>query len=1023
MQGSYGQLSVTPGSSLGMTPLEFIQNHLVGTGITILPGATFNGSTEPLNSPLRPALTQDQVGSFTTTGGAATQLGIDGGVILSSGKVQNTIAGRPTSNATGGDGDPDLFILAGVDDFDKSVLEFDFIPETDVMTFRYVFSSVEFDTYCGEQFNDAFGLFLSGPNIRGGLGFQNDAVNIARLPDGSSYVNIHNICAADEGNTGFGKYSWWTPEPHVYFSYNRFTYVYVASYPVECGETYHMKFAIGDAGDHGWDSGVFLEQNSFSSNNFTPTLDFSNPETGELLIPGCSNLDLSYTIPHEKTTDLIIDLEISPSGTATQADNLPNPFPPQVVIPAGQTQSPAITIEALPAAIPGPDKTLIIKAFVTTCAVLNTATSSFTIRYHEILSVNAPPVTTCSGETATLATTVYGGQVFLSSNSYHYLWSTGATTSAISVNPGPGHHVYSVSVTDACGQTATAQTWVDAGTIPGPAGIINGTAAICTPAFGYVFSIDEIPGADGYIWAIPAGASIISGNNTHSIAVDFSTSAISANISVRGHNTYCGDGTGSDLPLVIYPNPEAAGPISGNNMVCQGPSSLVYSIAPLAYATSYDWLLPPGVTIVSGSGTNQISCLFTSSAVSGNFTVRGQNTECGFGDPSTLAVSITPLPGDAGTISSMNGSEVCRQQTGVAYSIPPIPNVSVYLWNYTGTGANLTSNGPDLLIDFSTTATSGILSVKGQNSCGDGMLSSPFFIMVKPKPAVEFTVCNTIITTKNGRPILLKGGTPTGSNGVYSGPGVSMVSPQNYVFDPASSSVVGGNASNGADNLVKYSYTNSQGCSDDQTIAITVYGSNAGDPCPGIVKDHRDNKIYPTFIPGPGSNSSCWMAANLNYGAFRNTATVQTDNCIVEKYCPGNNEAQCESEGGFYQWKEIMEYQQSNNFQDICPAGWHVPSSLEWEGLIDAVTGLTSGDGLAGSFLMYPTGFFALPGGICYLDHSWAFTTGSPVASMFWTSTPNGIKPVARGINTINQSVSKYESSGTNAFLVRCVKN
>ena len=166
---SRSQLTVVQGSDIGMTPLEFVQTYLVGTGVAVS-NATYNGSSEPLNSTNRiPLKARDQVGSFSNAGGAISQLGIGGGVLLSTGYAANAKAGlNPDADMWGtsqpAESDPDLVILAGITVHDKSILEFDFVPQTDVVTFRYVFSSIEFDGFCG-SINDAFGLFLSGPAL------------------------------------------------------------------------------------------------------------------------------------------------------------------------------------------------------------------------------------------------------------------------------------------------------------------------------------------------------------------------------------------------------------------------------------------------------------------------------------------------------------------------------------------------------------------------------------------------------------------------------------------------------------------------------------------------------------------------------------------------------------------------------------------------------------------------------------------------------------------------------------------
>ena len=650
------QLSVVQGSTVGMTPLQFVQTYLVGQGVTVT-NATFNDLPDPLNSITRPALIQDQIGSFGTTAGATTQLGLNGGVILSTGKAQNAIVGSNTSIPTGGETDPDLVILATppssptpIAVHDKSVLEFDFIPETDVITFRYVFASVEFDDYCpapgNPDFNDAFGLFLSGPGIVGNAGFLNDAVNIALLPSGNNYVNIANICSADNGNhTVNGVYSWWNL-PKTYYSYNRFSYVFTATRQVTCGQTYHMKFAIGDAWDDKWDSGVFLEQNSFSSTDISLTTSFSNPQTGSFLIPDCSTSDLICHIGQVKSSDVVIDLSIDVSGTASQADILPNPFPTQVVIVAGQIQSAPITIQAVPSSSPPPDKTLVIKAFNLNCAATAPITTSLIIKYNDVLSVSVPPQTMCYGSSATLTATVTGGQPIVPSNTYSYLWSNSATTPSITVSPGPGNNPYSVAVTDACNQSITKQTSVDVGVVPLISGIITGPTDICPPESNIIYTVPSTPGADSYHWFLPLGATITNGGNTNSITVSFDNTAVSGTISVYGINLICGNGTPSTpLFVTINPKPYPAGAITGPATVCQGETGKIFSVSPIPNATSYIWTLPPGAGITSGNGTNSITVAFNNTSVSGQVSVIGHNLLCGDGTASVgypVLVNLKP---------------------------------------------------------------------------------------------------------------------------------------------------------------------------------------------------------------------------------------------------------------------------------------------------------------------------------------------------------------------------------------------
>lgn len=92
---------------------------------------------------------------------------------------------------------------------------------------------------------------------------------------------------------------------------------------------------------------------------------------------------------------------------------------------------------------------------------------------------------------------------------------------------------------------------------------------------------------------------------------------------------------------IHYKLPAAAGNISGPATVCQGQSSVTYTIPIIANATSYVWSLPTGAS--GTSTTNSITVNYSVSALSGNITVMGNNS-CGNGTSSTLTITVNPLP-------------------------------------------------------------------------------------------------------------------------------------------------------------------------------------------------------------------------------------------------------------------------------------------------------------------------------------------------------------------------------------------
>jgi len=98
-------------------------------------------------------------------------------------------------------------------------------------------------------------------------------------------------------------------------------------------------------------------------------------------------------------------------------------------------------------------------------------------------------------------------------------------------------------------------------------------------------------------------------------------------------------------------------------------------------------------------------------------------------------------PGNAGSISGE--STVCHGQTGVIYSVPAITNATGYEWTLPQ-GATITSgaNTNQITVSFSSSSTSGSISVYGTNYCnvGNGGVSPNYTITVVPLPVEPIAV-------------------------------------------------------------------------------------------------------------------------------------------------------------------------------------------------------------------------------------------------------------------------------------------
>lgn len=171
---------------------------------------------------------------------------------------------------------------------------------------------------------------------------------------------------------------------------------------------------------------------------------------------------------------------------------------------------------------------------------------------------------------------------------------------------------------------------------------------------------------------------------------------------------------GSEINSI--PEPDNAGNISGITLICNEQNGVIYSVEPINNSVSYLWTLPEGAS--GSSNSNNIVVSFSNLAISGLITVKGKNL-CGIsGDPSIISITVKKTPENAGSINGI--SVVCQGQESVAYTVSDIDNATDYIWSLPP-GATGTSNSNNISIDFGTNAISGNITVKGRNSCGDGV--------------------------------------------------------------------------------------------------------------------------------------------------------------------------------------------------------------------------------------------------------------------------------------------------------------
>lgn len=232
-------------------------NSILGSGITVS-NVTYNGAA---------------VASGTFTDGLSSGIGIDTGIILTSGDASlapgpNTQDGATAKNGLPGDADLNS-LIPGLNTFDASSLQFDFTSATGDFFFNYVFASEEYNEYVNSSYNDVFGFFLDG-------------VNIALLPGTTTPVSINNVNGGNPLGTNAQNPQFFINNdpsdggPFFNLQYDGFTKVFTASAKGLSAGKHTLKLAIADGGDSAYDSAVFIQGGTFSS---VPTTSVPEPTT------------------------------------------------------------------------------------------------------------------------------------------------------------------------------------------------------------------------------------------------------------------------------------------------------------------------------------------------------------------------------------------------------------------------------------------------------------------------------------------------------------------------------------------------------------------------------------------------------------------------------------------------------------------------------------------------------------------------------------------------------------------------
>ncbi len=257
-------------------------------------------------------------------------------------------------------------------------------------------------------------------------------------------------------------------------------------------------------------------------------------------------------------------------------------------------------------------------------------------------------------------------------------------------------------------------------------------------------------------WTGPNGFTASQQNAT----VNNTTTASSGDYIVTATNA-CGSSSDT-VTVLVNAVPVAPAAPNGPVNTC-GSDTATYIVTTVPGATSYNWSLSGGGTIISGQGTATVDVSWGATAGTYTISVTAANN-CGASAPATATITVgAPAPVMNATISGSNS--VCP--VSETYSISSIPNATTYTWAVDAGGNIASGQGTTSIVVTWNTPGTHQVSVIATNACGTSAPAT-LSVTVNPEPTVptvNLTANDTTIC--EGTSVVLSASGSTGGNVSY----------------------------------------------------------------------------------------------------------------------------------------------------------------------------------------------------------------------------------------------------------------
>jgi hypothetical protein len=228
-------------------------------------------------------------------------------------------------------------------------------------------------------------------------------------------------------------------------------------------------------------------------------------------------------------------------------------------------------------------------------------------------SITASSTSICAGNAVTLSVTgtLTSGAVWRWYKNGCGLGTSVGTGATIAVIPTATTTYFVRAEGGSCGLTTCLSVAVSVSAVPAKPTVITGPAAALCSQQGVVYSTPQLAGVISYMWTVPSGATIVSGQGTSSITVNFSSSI--------GPNSTCGytgicvsalNGCGASMHhcMQVSLTPAAPAGIVASTSVCRFQEATFAVLNPIA-GMNYTWEVPNNWQILSGQGTASITAM------------------------------------------------------------------------------------------------------------------------------------------------------------------------------------------------------------------------------------------------------------------------------------------------------------------------------------------------------------------------------------------------------------------------------